>query len=165
VEYIRRYHSHMIKEIQANIFTVPNVSHIIHQANCHCRMASGIAKQISTLYPEAVAADNKTKVGDLKKLGGFSHATGKDMKTIYNLYGQFLYGTDSRKTNYEAFYTGMESIHRYISNLEKSNGFVAVPKNIGCALAGGNWNIIKCMLQEIWGNSELQLFICEYKPA
>ena len=78
----------MINIIDKNIFE-HDAQCIIHQANCHCRMASGVAAQISRLYPEAVEADNATKIGDVAKLGTFSSAIGKDGKIIYNLYGQY----------------------------------------------------------------------------
>jgi O-acetyl-ADP-ribose deacetylase (regulator of RNase III) len=151
----------MIVTIEKNIFD-HDAQSLIHQANCHCRMASGIARTINQLYPEAVAADNATIVGDTKKLGTFSKATGKDGKIIYNLYGQYFYGTDSRKTNYEAFYTGLSAIHTDL--LKKGLQSASIPYNIGCGLAGGSWKIVSAIIEEVWENSPITLTICKFKP-
>lgn len=151
----------MITIIDKNIFE-HDAQCIIHQANCFCRMASGIAKFITQRYPEAVEADNTTKVGDMSKLGTFSSAIGKDGKIIYNLYSQYNYGTDSRKTNYEAMYRGMELIHSDVRN----RGLItaSLPYNIGCGLAGGSWRIVHSIIEEVWLTSPIQLTICRYNP-
>lgn len=151
----------MIELIDKNIFE-HNAQCIIHQANCHCRMASGIARTISQLYPEAVAADDATKMGDPAKLGTFTSATGKDGKIIYNLYGQFNFGNQKRQTHYEAFYRAMESIHSDVR--QKNLTTASLPYNIGCGLANGSWRIIDAMIRDIWENSPILLTICRYNP-
>lgn len=151
----------MIELIEKNIFE-HNAQCIIHQANCHCRMASGIARTISQLYPEAVAADNATTVGDPNKLGTFTSAVGSDGKIIYNLYGQFYFGNQKRQTNYEAFYKAMDAIHSDVRN--KSLTTASLPYNIGCGLANGSWNVIEAIIKDIWQNSPVKLTICRYTP-
>ena len=151
----------MIELIDKNIFE-HNAQCIIHQANCHCRMASGIARTISQLYPEAVAADNATTVGEPTKLGTFSSAVGSDGKIIYNLYGQFNFGNQKRQTHYEAFYRAMELIHADAQN--KKLITASLPYNIGCGLAGASWRIVNAIIEEVWQNSPIQLTICRYTP-
>lgn len=151
----------MIELIDKNIFE-HDAQCIIHQANCHCRMASGIARTISQLYPEAVAADNATTVGDANKLGTFSSAVGRDGKIIYNLYGQFNFGNQKRQTHYEAFYRAMELIHTDVRS--KNLTTASLPYNIGCGLAGGSWKIVNAIIEEVWLNSPVKLTICRYTP-
>lgn len=151
----------MIQVIDGNIFEHTSQC-IIHQANCHNRLGSGIAAQIRILYPEAVDVDNTTKYGDISKLGTFTSAVGKDGKIIYNLYGQYNYGNQKRQTNYEAFYKGMESIH--VDAMTKKLETASVPYNIGCGLANGSWNVIESMIRDIWENSNILLTICKYNP-
>lgn len=151
----------MIELIDKNIFE-HDAQCIIHQANCHCRMASGIARTISQLYPEAVAADNATTVGDPNKLGTFTSAVGGDGKIIYNLYGQFNFGNQKRQTNYEAFYRAMEAIHTDVRN--KNLITASLPYNIGCGLAGGSWRIVNSIIEEVWLTSPVKLTICRYNP-
>lgn len=122
---------------------------VIHQANCQCRMGSGIAKIIARDYPEAVHADNLTSKGDPNKLGTFSWAKcKKDNITIFNMYSQFMYGTDSRKTNYIHMARALWDIKKYILNYYPGNQKVCIPHFIGCGLAGGNWVIVKNLLED-----------------
>jgi O-acetyl-ADP-ribose deacetylase (regulator of RNase III) len=151
----------MIEIIDKNIFE-HNAQCIIHQANCHCRMASGVAAQIRRFYPEAVAADNATTVGDANKLGTFTSATGKDGKIIYNLYGQYNFGNQIRQTHYEGFYRAMDAIHKDV--VARNLTTASVPYNIGCGLAGGSWKIVSAIIDEIWHNSPVELTICRYAP-
>jgi O-acetyl-ADP-ribose deacetylase (regulator of RNase III) len=129
-----------------------------HCANCYCKMKAGIAAGISEHYPEAVQADLNTIPGDRNKLGKFTSAIGSNGKLIYNLYGQFYYGTGTRKINYEAFYNGLKFIHDDLT-FKKINT-VAVPYKIGCNLAGGSWRIVYAMLEDVWETSPIQLTIC-----
>ena len=47
---------------------------IIHGCNCQCRMGRGIALTIKQQFPEALAADYETTIGDRYKLGNFTSA-------------------------------------------------------------------------------------------
>lgn len=139
----------MIQIIDCDIFK-HEAQCIIHQANCWCRMKSGVAAGINKYYPEAVEADNQTVVGDIEKMGKFTSATGKDGKVIYNLYGQYKPGTDSRKTDYEAFYSGLTLICKDI--IIRGITHVSLPYNIGCGLAGGDWRIISNIIEVVFSD-------------
>lgn len=149
----------MIENIDGDIFKI-ETNAILHCANCMCVMGSGIALTISRLYPEAVLADNETKAGDIKKLGKYSSATGKNSIIIYNLYGQYVPGAGIRQLNYEAFYTATESAHKDI--LSKNLKTVSVPYNIGCDRAGGSWTVVNAILTDIFEKSPVKLKICKF---
>lgn len=117
--------------------------YIAHGCNCQCRMRSGLAKQIVEHFPKAEIADSKTKKGDRAKLGKISLIRYPEV-TIINAYTQFYYGNDSRKLDYEALYSCLEKINKLMKNGDK----ILFPK-IGCGLAGGNWKIVKMMLEEV----------------
>ena len=95
----------MIVEENVDLLKVSNVEAIGHCANCFCTMGSGIANQIKKVFPEAYTADLKTVSGDINKFGTFSvgvvNSNNTSIKYVYNLYGQYRYGRDSRKLNYE----------------------------------------------------------------
>lgn len=129
--------------------------------NCFCTMKSGIAAQISKDYPEAVAADNATLYGDVNKLGKFSKGLGKDGKWVYNLYGQYNYGTDGRKTNYEAIYVALESAA--IDCLKNGIKSIAIPAFLASGLAGGSWLIIEAMIKEVFEGLPIEVYICSLK--
>ena len=151
----------MITNIDINIFDCV-AQGIIHQANCQNTMQSGIARQIREKYPEAYEVDCKTIAGDPNKLGTFSWVKTHDGKYIYNCYSQFRYGREQRHTNYEAIYTGLSSIKDHANSIELTT--LSLPYNMGCALGGGSWNIVRAMIQDIFYDSNINLFICKYNP-
>ena len=141
-----------------------DVDAIGHCANCFNTMGSGIAKQIKKTFPEAFESDSKTEIGDKSKFGSFSVGFVKkphnQIKFVYNLYGQYYYGRDSRKLNYESIDTALLKMrHDCISKPIKSIGF---PKNMGCTLAGGDWSIVSSMIESVFNDGAFSVYICEY---
>jgi len=152
----------MINEVDMDLLKAPVVA-VGHCANCFCTMGSGIAKHIRSTYPEVYESDCLTKSGDNLKLGTFSLGTIKNPKTvrfIYNLYGQYYYGVESRKLNYEAIYTSLEKMR---DDCIKNNIFtIGFPKNMGCKLAGGHWPVVLEMIKHIYSDDRFTVYICNY---
>ena len=154
----------MITNIDIDIFKQP-CDAMVHQCNCFHIMGGGIAARVKAVYPEAYAVDLETKYADKEKLGTYSVVQGKkDGKWIYNMYGQF--GLDkSRNTNYEAYYTGLYLVG--MSAFNKGLKSLSIPKNMGCTLGGGSWEICNVMIKEIFNIAclnTLDIFICNYDP-
>jgi len=155
----------MITEVKIDLLTY-EVDAIGHCTNCFCTMGSGIAKQIKLQLPEAYQEDLKTQSGDKTKFGKFSVATitkpniETKIKFVYNLYGQYYYGKDSRKLNYESIYTAMEGMRK--DCVGKPIKSIGLPKNMGCALAGGDWNVVNAMIHSIFDDAPFEVYICEY---
>lgn len=136
---------------------------IIHQANCFNTMGSGIARQIRERYPEAYNADCKTISGDYKKMGTFSWTKTNDQKFyIYNCYSQYKYGRDTRHTNYEAIYNGLSAIEQHASRNNLKS--LSLPHNMGCVLGGGSWHVVNAIIEDIFENKSINLYICRYSP-
>jgi O-acetyl-ADP-ribose deacetylase (regulator of RNase III) len=156
----------MITELKTDLLKA-EVDAIGHCANCFNTMGSGIAKQIKAKFPEAFLADSKTTAGDRTKFGNFSvglvspeNKTSPTIKLVYNLYGQYYYGKDSRKLNYESIYTALIAMrHDCVSKPVRSIGF---PKNMGCMLAGGAWSIVSSMIESVFNDGAFSVYICEY---
>jgi O-acetyl-ADP-ribose deacetylase (regulator of RNase III) len=126
-------------------------------------MGSGIAREIRARYPEAYEVDCKTIVGDYKKLGTFSSVKTNDGKfVIYNCYSQYRYGREKRHTNYEAVYTGLSSIEQNARELGLTT--LSLPYNMGCMLGGGSWRIVSAIIDEVFKESPIDLYICRYTP-
>ena len=151
----------MFRTIEIDIFK-HDAPCIIHQANCFCRIYSGVAAGIRKYYPEAVEADDKTIAGDIEKLGKFTSAFGADGKIIYNMYGQYNYGSDKRKTNYEAFFSGLTLVRNDV--IVRGITHVSLPYNIGCGLAGGDWRIIENIIHVVFADHpEIEIVdLCKY---
>ncbi len=154
----------MIENRIGDMFGQPDLNAWIHQANCLCTMGSGVAKTVKEKYPEVWLADQGTNKADIHKLGTFSSAKASDGRVGYNLYGQFNFGKDGALyTNYDAVRTGLLKIQQHITKNISPTAKVGIPFKIGCVRGGGNWNIIKGIIEEIFEKDTIQIVICEFK--
>ena len=155
-----------LKYIKGNLLTIPEISIIGHQANTQNTMGSGVALSIKELYPDAYAADSRAAKLGANKLGAFSSATierGGKPFTIYNLYGQSLYGRNKRQTNYEAIYAALEEMREDIDDIFiYENKTVGFPFQMSSCRAGADWNIIEVMIKVAFKDYLGEVIIVEY---
>ena len=161
----------MITEVKADILDLINKSSenkalnvFIHAANCQNVMGKGIAKAISTAYPEVARADKATKAGDKSKLGTYSYARVKENVIVANAYSQYNYGwlnpldSNGRQTDYEALRKSLTAIRDDFTGRSTHPVIFYVPKFIGQSLAKGDPEIIQPMVKEIFEDHDLVLF-------
>ena len=120
---------------------------IIHGCNCFCNFGAGIAKQIRNTFPEAFDADKKTKVGNKDKLGTISYAEvirGSKGITIVNAYTQFAFGGGRVNADYDAIDSCFQQIRDQFAGRNLAIGYPL----IGCGLAGGDWSIVRPIIDE-----------------
>lgn len=119
---------------------------IVHGSNCFFVMGAGIAKQIKQEFPEAYKADLETKKGDRSKLGRYSRAYNKEYNLIIiNAYTQYGYWGSSGKVN--ADYKAIKEVFDKIYKTHNDKR-IGIPM-IGAGLAGGDWNIIESIIDDI----------------
>ena len=126
---------------------------ICHQVNCQGVMGKGIAKQIHATYPRVYHYYHQTCSDAFKynisPLGSCQLVYTDDTKSriVANLFGQYYYGTNRRQTNYNALRNALHilSNNRFLRKHSYTLGF---PYLIGCALGGGDWNIMLPMIEE-----------------
>lgn len=132
-----------LKEIDGNLielFKQGEFDIIVHQCNCFNTMGAGIAAVIAQEYPEAEAADQATRVGDINKLGTFEAVQTKD-GIIINLYTQ--YSTGMRfgvPTSYLALREGLRAIAKQF----KGQRIGTYP--LGCNRGGADWATVRNIL-------------------
>lgn len=139
---------------------------VMHQANCMSIMGAGIAKAIAEKYPNAQKVDKKTKYSPEFKYGKFTYSVEENGVTVVNLYGQYNLGkfkSDEEKIqrmkmlraaiNY-FLYSAVSGIGTNV-NLEK----IGVPYNLGCGIAGGDWNVVTNILKEASETHGVDIFI------
>lgn len=161
----------MITEVKADILDLINKSSenkalnvLVQQANCFNTMGKGIAKAISTAYPEVARADNATQAGDRAKLGTYTYARVKDNVVVANAYSQYNYGwlnpldANGRQTDYEALRKSLTAIRDDFTGRSTHPVIFYVPLMIGAGNAKGNPRIIQPMVKEIFKDHELVLF-------
>jgi len=137
---------------------------ICHQANCQTTMRSGIAKSLVELYPEVAQADKDFPIpsGDNRRLGRFSHVQTHSGVIVVNLYGQFYYGTDRQHTDYAALEHAVREMLHHLSEFRTQNQKVfkvGLPYNMGCGLAGGDWNVVREFLERASNDYQYPLFV------
>lgn len=139
-----------LTEVEGDIFE-GEWDYFVHCANSYHAMKSGIARSVVELFPEAVEADNAT-VKDESKLGTYSIGVSKYGKNIVNLYGQSGIGNDghplNRNARYDAIYNGLFLLFESIKNTA-DGAEVAIPHGMCCGLAGGDWNIVRTIIQSL----------------
>ena len=148
----------MIKYVKGDIFK-GNEDVIVHGCNCFCVMGAGIAAQIKQHYPAAYDEDRQTTSGNREKLGSYTfaicpHIYNKDkMVTMVNAYTQYDMGAWNKPFDYEAF----EIVLGKIKNHFKVQT-IAMPK-IGAGLAGGDWNKIESIINTIFADREIVVYV------
>ncbi len=135
-------------------------------------MGAGIAKQIKDRYPKAFEADHEHWSNEYNdggnwrvQLGGYSKAVIDNQKTVYNLYTQSGYSTRERQVNYEYFWKALKAMEEDLLSVQDDAGesqVVGLPYGISCGLAGGNWKIIKAIIEDIFLDSAIQCYIVKF---
>jgi O-acetyl-ADP-ribose deacetylase (regulator of RNase III) len=133
---------------------------ILHGCNCQNTMGKGIALQIKEKFPEAYDIDSATKKGDINKLGTISHTINSN-PIIVNCYTQFNY-----RPKYEdeaILYLDYNALTSALSQVKKkfSGKKIGMPR-IGAQLAGGDWNIIIKIIEQVFEGEDVT--IVNYVP-
>lgn len=148
----------MIRIVEENLLEAKE-EYICHQVNCQGVMGSGVALQIKKKYPQAyedyVALCNGTNNAIL----GYEQYVKIDNsnKCIVNLFGQDKYGYGKRQTNYIALIMAITSV------LDRVDGSIAIPYNMGCDRGGGDWNKLYFILEVLAEDFKYDIVIYKFK--
>lgn len=140
------------KEIEGNLINLAlqgEFDAIAHGCNCQVTMAAGIANQIAKMFPAVPHADKlydnkftdrRDKLGttDSITIESFDMMQHKFSFDIINGYTQFYPGRD---LDYDALTLSLMKIN------DKYRGKKIGLPQIGCGIAGGNWDIVKQHIQ------------------
>lgn len=145
-----------MKELRGDVFKAKE-DILIHGCNCFCKMGSGVAKTVREIYPEAWEADQKTIRGDESKLGTYTFWGGRHYYynqpiTVINLYSQYNYNRRKINADYDAIEKGLKKL-AFVCN----GSSIAMPR-IGAGLAGGDWDIIKKIINDAFGEQIVKVY-------
>lgn len=136
-------HGDLVKMAKKGEFDV-----VVHGCNCFCNMGAGIAKTIRIHFPLAYAVDKNTEHGDKTKLGTISVAN--DIRCIVvNAYTQYGFGGNKANVDYNAIKNCFIEIKKKFSGKK-----IGIPK-IGAGLAGGDWDKIESIIDEIMKDEDV----------
>ena len=133
---------------------------ICHQVNCQGAMGAGVAKALSTKWPEVKTAylDFCRRFPKPEMLLGRTQLV--DGQYVANIFGQLDFGRDKHKvyTNYNALYKAFRSLAKKYP--DKSFAF---PAGFGCGLANGDWTIVERIITECFQNSKVTIYCLPQK--
>jgi O-acetyl-ADP-ribose deacetylase (regulator of RNase III) len=169
----------MYKEIKGDLIKLAlegKFDVIVHGCNCFCTMGAGIAPQMDKHFGcGKYLLEGSSYKGDINKLGtidgqkrsiniaipgSLSVIPRTKIITVLNLYTQYHYGKNhidgvSIPLDYEALTLCM----RKINHLFKGQN-IGLPQ-IGCGLAGGNWEIVKEIIKKELNDCQITVVIYE----
>lgn len=125
---------------------------ITHGCNCFCVMGAGIAPQMAKAYGcDGFPLEASHFRGNISKLGQIEYHKvkvneDKDDLWVVNSYTQYGLGTNhndgtKQPLDYEALTLCLRKINKIFKGLK-----VGLPQ-IGAGLAGGDWNVIKQIIE------------------
>jgi len=136
-----------------------------HQVNGFGVWGAGLAKEMKKRFPRSFLVDSMTLVRDKRKLGTFNYsAPANDTdKWIFNVCGQFNYGTDKQYTDYSALNFAFESLKDFLLKMEIKDVFVlGIPHGLGSGLGGGDFTKVLSILNYHFKDCEkIKLLICK----
>lgn len=129
---------------------------LVHGCNVMKTMGKGIALQVKSTWPSAYEADCATTKGDYTKLGHFTHAKSGSLH-IVNAYTQGDFWSAVQDKSCLADYRAIKSVfHRIVLQFGGQGLRFGIPR-IGAGLAGGDWDIISKIIDEVMASEDLTL--------
>jgi len=118
------------------------ISHglIGHQCNTKGVMGAGLALQIKKKYPHVYSSYQSACQSNAFKLGSIQAIQITPELYIVNLGAQESYGRNKTYTSYEALTTCLKKLYDFSKKIDLP---IYLPYGLGCGLAGGNWSIVK----------------------
>lgn len=149
--------------IKGNLFD-SKADVLCHQVNLYGVMGGGIAAEVRERFPDAYRK-YKNFCSEYKfseQLLGTSLIVKTDAtekQYIANCFCQNESSKDGCLTNYEK----MRECFIYVINWMKQNGkkSVAFPYKIGCGIAGGDWNIVEKIIEDVFKDIEVEIWELE----
>jgi O-acetyl-ADP-ribose deacetylase (regulator of RNase III) len=132
---------------------------ISHGVNCRGAFGSGIAGQLRKKYPSVYQSYARKYTDEGWQLGEIQIVETPEGKLFANLATQDDYGTGLLHADYDAIKTALNTLFVYAYNYGYS---VALPR-IGCGLAGGDWNKVRAIIEEV-ANLYPDLKVVVYTP-
>lgn len=148
----------MVSEISGDLLQV-EVGIIGHQTNFYGVMGAGVAlaiqRKLLTGY-EYRKYENICRQTGRTLLGSVQILQANDGRYVANIFSQDDVIKNGTLTDYEALRKGLKFLNEYAATQGVS---VALPAGIGCGIAGGDWRIVRGIIYEVFGESDVECII------
>jgi len=147
-----------VTEIKGDLLTATSPV-IAHQCNCRTTAGKGLSQAVFARFPWAdIYKDGTIRVPGtviIRNSTSQANLTSHTIPSVANLLGQDRPGRPSPLETAEKRLVWFTSALQYLAVEMRSRGWseVAMPKGIGCGLAGGNWVDYLKVIQE-WSSRE-----------
>jgi O-acetyl-ADP-ribose deacetylase (regulator of RNase III) len=118
----------------------------MHGCNAQGVMGSGVAKEVKTKFPSAFYAYREAYDTSGLKLGDVTIVRPLQHLFIVNAITQQYFGYDGRLY---LDYKALETCANKAADLAKKEGLPLVFPLIGCDRGGGDWNVVRDMLDRV----------------
>lgn len=149
----------MIKHVVGDILT-PNCTDcsviICHQVNCKGVMGAGLAKQVRNAHPDVYLAYKEKCNAGMAHVGDAQFVScldGRHDYIIANVFGQDGYGRDKQHTDYAGLEAGFRKVAEAFPN-----DTIRIPMGIGCGLGGGDWGIVRDIIDRVFANQNVEIW-------
>ncbi len=144
----------MITYIKGDLFDT-TCDIIAHGCNCQGVMGSGVARIVRDRYPKAYHAYEDKYCDEGLKLGEVQFVLQRDGKYVANCMTQNRFMPRSQcHADYAAIHSCMNEVRDFAKSKNLS---IAMPK-IGAGLAGGDWNRIERILEEVFAHYDVTIY-------
>lgn len=143
----------MVKIVQGDLFYA-DVDILAHGCNCKNGFGSGVAGMMAKFHPRAKTAYHARFFEQGWKLGDVQFVPSNDQIIANCATQNEYYPRDRMHADYYAIRQSMEKVKEFAKNAGLSIG---VPK-IGCGLAGGDWSIVKGILDEVFTDYDVAVY-------
>lgn len=156
----------MMKIINGNILDAENCI-VCQQVNHQRIMGAGLAKQIVEKYPGILKPYQefcqRYSFNEIRK-NGYVHfyipLQNKQNIIIANIFGQEHIGYGKSMTDYYSLSNGL---YRVKELAQCTLRLVAIPYKIGCGLAGGQWDAVCEILDDVFYDGDVGFYIFNYE--
>lgn len=147
----------MIKYITGDVFT-SKANIIAHGCNCRGGFGAGIALQVAKLYPKAKDMYMKKFQEEGWRVGEVQIVSVGNHRFIANCATQDKYGSPKGGKVYVS-YPGLKAVMQELKEVCLDNNWTLAMPKIGSDLAGGDWNQIEQIINEVFGEMEVEVYI------
>lgn len=154
----------MIKEYVGDVLNA-EVDIIAHQTNCKGVMGAGVAKQIKDRLLSVEEFEKYVNICKSSDPFGACQIlkTLKHNLLVANLFGERIPTGRQQDTDYKALENAISQLVKYANDNNYKK--IAIPGLLGCGLAGGDWKIVRAILDKYFKHSDLELQIVWFTLA